>query len=141
MMSFEPVLPNCSMFIRERTAPFLRFCWMERGKEMSNKDNKSRVGERWAAALKKRYGDAHTAKKIAKDFDIEPRTAKSWLGGQAPYAGQIEKAGEKFGLKFLIEVLNPGIPVYDGKDFEKAFEEVKEKIEWIQDQVSVLRRR
>lgn len=65
------------------------------------------IGGRWSAALKRRYPGPHAAKRIAQDFDCEPRTAEAWLSGQAPYAKYLIRAWRKHGHAIIGEVLAP----------------------------------
>ena len=65
------------------------------------------LGHRWAASLKKQFGTKNTAKEIARFFDIEVRTARSWLAGSAPYTKHLWTAGQKLGSGFLAELLTP----------------------------------
>ncbi|WP_428247244.1 hypothetical protein [Ferrovibrio sp.] len=65
------------------------------------------IGPRWAAALRRRYPGAHQAKRIARDFDCETRTAEAWLGGQAPYAKYLMRGWRLHGAALVGEVLAP----------------------------------
>ncbi len=75
--------------------------------EMIKDDITLQIGQRWAECLKKRFSSKNTAKEIAKFFDIEVRTARSWLAGSAPYIKHLWIAGQKLGYGFLADVLTP----------------------------------
>ncbi len=73
------------------------------GEKMSVND----IGLRWAAALREKYMNGCLAKRIARDFNVETRTANSWLQGNAPYAKHLCRAGQLFGPAFVLKVISP----------------------------------
>lgn len=68
--------------------------------------NSEDAGKRWAASLRRRY-PADTAKRIARDFDVYPRTARAWLSGQAPQVKVLIRAWHLHGFAIIAEVLAP----------------------------------
>lgn len=78
-----------------------------KGLDMTKDDITLLMGQRWAASLEKQFGPKNTAKKIARFFDIEVRTARSWLAGSTPYIKHLWVAGQKLGSGFLAELLTP----------------------------------
>lgn len=74
---------------------------------MAKDDINLQIGQRWASALKKRFPERNTVKLVAKSFDIEVRTARSWLEGQAPRCQHLFVAGQKFGMGILFELFSP----------------------------------
>lgn len=84
------------------------------------------IGDRWAAALRRRYIFC-AAKRIAADFGVEVRTAKSWLGGQAPNAIYYSRAWRLHGLDFIVEALAPD-PRFDRQNLDAEFEECRRHI-------------
>lgn len=68
--------------------------------------------QKWSAALRKRYDCAGAAKKIARDFDVSPRTAQGWLCGQGtPFLKYLERGVLLFGFEFLADVLGDVLPL------------------------------
>lgn len=65
------------------------------------------IGQRWAAALRRRYPGGFAAKRIARAFDVDARTAESWLAGQAPFAKYLLRAWRLHGGAMVAEVLAP----------------------------------
>lgn len=65
------------------------------------------IGLRWADALRKKYAGNSAAKRIARDFGIEPRTAAAWMQGGAPYVRHLCRAAELFGAAFVLKVISP----------------------------------
>lgn len=91
------------------------------------KDNISlQLGERWAGALKKHFPERNTTKHIAQFFEIEPRTARSWLDGQAPQLKYLFIAAQKLGADFIAEILDT--PKNKMVNINKALEELESKI-------------
>ena len=103
---------------------------------MTKSDSTIRLGQRWAAALKKRYGKS--AKMIAKDFDVEVRTARSWIEEEkAPYAVNFVKAWEIHGISFINETLNPNQEVSPA-EIQQALTEVRQRLEKLTDEIVLL---
>lgn len=75
--------------------------------EMIKDDITLQIGQRWAECLKKRFSTKNTAKEVARFFNVEVRTARSWLAGSAPYIKHLWIAGQKLGSGFLAELLTP----------------------------------
>lgn len=80
---------------------------MMKGFDMAKSDISLQIGQRWAVALKKRFPERNTVKLVARSFDIEIRTARSWLDGQAPLCKHLFVAGQKFGTGILFELFSP----------------------------------
>lgn len=72
---------------------------------MENIDISLQLGERWAQALKTRFPEKNTAKHIAACFNIETRTARSWLDGQTPILKYLYVAAHKLGVDLVAEIL------------------------------------
>jgi Mg2+ and Co2+ transporter CorA len=71
-------------------------------------DSRENVAARWAAFLHTQYGTRHAAKRISRDFDIENRTAKSWLTGEVtPQLDSFMAAARLFGIAAVLGVLFP----------------------------------
>ncbi len=84
------------------------------------------VGARWADALRRRYIFC-AAKRIAADFDVDVRTAKGWLGGQAPMAAYYQIAWQRFGIDFIVETLSP-FPNVDRQSLDAEFDACRKHI-------------
>jgi transposase-like protein len=96
------------------------------------------VGRRWSNALRQRYPGQHAAKRIARDFDVTPSTAESWLGGQSPYARHFVKAAALFGPAILFDVLAPGLAAPSEDDTRRALAEVKGELDRLGDRLARL---
>lgn len=91
------------------------------------KDNINlQLGQRWATALREEFPERNTAKHIAIFFQIEPRTAQSWLGGQAPQAKYLYIAAQKLGPDFISEILET--PKNKMVNINKVLEELESKL-------------
>lgn len=97
------------------------------------------IGSRWAEALRKRFDSRHTAKQIAKSFNVEVRTAQSWLGGQAPYIKHLWLAGKIFGSVIIAEVLMSENTWLGYAKLESHIEELSLKICQIREDIEQLR--
>lgn len=86
------------------------------------------LGQRWAAALQKRYNQKNAAKAIAKDFDIEVRTAWAWLYGSTPYLKYVWLAAQRFGCDFLAEILTPNVEWEKMVNIDNTLLELEKKI-------------
>lgn len=84
------------------------------------------VGARWAEALRRRYLFC-AAKRIAADFGVDVRTAKNWLGGQAPLAAYYQIAWRLFGIDFIVETLSP-FPNVDRQNLDAEFDACRKHI-------------
>lgn len=74
------------------------------------------VAGRWAALLREHYGMRHATKRIMRDFNVETRTAKSWLSGEVtPQLSSFVTAARLFGITAVLGVLFP-----DTDEFEKS---------------------
>ena len=73
----------------------------ERSKAMANNDITFQLGQRWAELLRRHFA---SAKQVARAFDVEVKTANSWLSGATPYAKYIQIAAEKLGSEFVAEL-------------------------------------
>lgn len=110
------------------------------GREMLNNDITLQIGSRWAASLRKRFGPKNTAKLIAAAFNVEIRTARSWLSGSAPFIKHLYLAGEKFGAVIIAEVLMPNNVWFGYARLENHIEELGLKICQIRDDIHQLRK-
>ncbi|MBQ8347395.1 MAG: hypothetical protein IJY17_07335 [Alphaproteobacteria bacterium] len=103
---------------------------------MTKNDRTVQLGRRWAAALIKRYG--RCAKKIAKDFDVEVRTARSWLNEEkTPFAVNFMRAWEIHGVGFINETLNPNRNI-SNTEIQAELTEVRRKLERLSDEIVLL---
>lgn len=99
-----------------------------KGFEMIKDDISLLLGQRWAAALKKEFNTKNTAKEIARFFDVEVRTARSWLAGSAPYAKHLWVAGQKLGSGFLADLLTPNSKWKKYSDIDEALDLMEKQI-------------
>lgn len=107
-------------------------------RKMLQNDITLQIGERWAAALRRRFDSRHTAKLIANTFNVEIRTARAWLSGAAPFVKHLQRAGEIFGAIIIAEVLLPGSNWHGYARLENSLEELSLKICQIRDEVRQL---
>lgn len=66
----------------------------------------SMVGDRLAAWLRQAYPDAK-AKRVAADFDVDERTAKSWLSGALPKNKHMLAMKQRWGWRFVAFIYQP----------------------------------
>lgn len=101
-------------------SPYLRSLTQIKGsntmsKKVTETQDQLAVAERWAALLRSKYRGGHAAKRIARDFKIETRTAKSWLTGEvSPRLDNFMAAAKVFGIYAVLGVLFP-----DTEEFQK----------------------
>lgn len=134
---FEPALPF-PVVIRISTT-FVLEVWNDtRGIDMvkNTQELYQKVGERWADALRRRYG-ANAAKRIAADFNVNYRTAHGWLSGRPPYAVHYMRGWELFGIDFINETLNPNAPK-SSAEIKEAFAEIRARLANLTDEVVYL---
>lgn len=105
---------------------------------MTKDDISLQIGNRWAAALKKRFPEKNTTKHVARAFNVELRTARSWLEGQAPYCKHIFKAGQKFGLAMIEEILFPDTKMMS---IDEMLISLEEKIYQLLDDIQTISKR
>lgn len=107
--------------------------------DMTKDDITLQLGERWAEALKKYFGNKNTAKEIARTFDVEIRTARGWLYGSAPYIKYIYIAGQKLGAKFIAEFLTPNSLWITYSNIDEALEKLEKEICQLRNQIETLK--
>ncbi len=107
--------------------------------DMTKDDITLQLGERWAQALKKYFGNRNAAKEIARTFDVEVRTARGWLDGSAPYIKYIYIAGQKIGAKFVAEFLTPNSLWSTYSDIDEALEKLEKEICQLRRQIETLK--
>ena len=95
---------------------------------MQKDDITFQLGCRWAELLKKYFGKQNTAKLIARTFNVELRTAKSWLYGSAPYLKYVYIAGQKLGEGFVAELLYPNAKWKTYFDIDKELDKMEKSI-------------
>lgn len=83
------------------------------------------VGRRWAAALRRRWGS--NAKLVARALGANVRTAESWLGGQAPGAEVLARAGA-LDPAIVLEVLAPGSKLAAAASVDAALAAVEARL-------------
>lgn len=103
----QAYINNYLNFFSSKLSPTPTVLTIYRGIVMARDDISLQIGSRWATALKKRFPEKNTTKHVARAFDIELRTARSWLEGQAPYCKYLFLAGQKFGMGIIEEILFP----------------------------------
>lgn len=99
-----------------------------KGFDMTKDDITLQFGQRWAEALKKEFGNQNTAKQVARVFDVEVRTARSWLYGSAPYVKHLWIAGQKLGSGFLADLLTPNKKWKTYTNIDKALDLMEKQI-------------
>lgn len=87
------------------------------------------IGLRWAEALRKKYAGNCAAKRIARDFGVEPRTASAWMQGGAPYVRHLCRAAEMFGVAFVVRVIAPNSVFADVADVDQALGALRRQID------------
>lgn len=87
------------------------------------------IGLRWADALRKKYAGNCAAKRIARDFGVEPRTASAWMQGGAPYVRHLCRAAELFGVAFVISIVAPDSIFADLADVDQAVGTLRRQID------------
>ena len=107
--------------------------------DMIKDDITLQLGERWAQALKKYFGNRNTAKEVARTFDVEVRTARGWLDGTAPYIKYIYVAGQKLGAKFVAEFLTPNSLWITYSSIDEALEKLEKEICQLRNQIEALK--
>ena len=133
----NPALPF-PYIVRISNSFFLEIWFKRGGMEMAKitQNLHQQVGERWANALRRRFG-ANAAKRFAADFNVNYRTAHGWLSGRPPYAVHYIRAWELFGLEFINETLNPRAPK-SAAEIKQAFAEVRRRLEDLKNDVVLL---
>ena len=111
-----------------------------RGFEMTKDDITLLLGQRWADALKKKFGKRNAAKEIARFFDIEVRTARSWLAGSTPYIKYLWLAGQKLGSGFIAEILTPDNKCKTYADIDEALDIMGKQICQLREEIRSLKK-
>lgn len=128
----------------ESDGPTLRFqLWRNgAGKDMVDVTDgltgKEAIGTRWAAWLKRTYSGPHKAKRIARDLNVQVRTAEGYLAGQIPYAPVFVTAAQVHGPAVLFEVLAPNLVPPTQAESQRAINELKDKLDALGDQICFL---
>lgn len=79
-----------------------------KGRKMLNAEAISYgVGQRASAWLRQAYPGDSRAKRIARDFECDERTAKSWLAGERPANRHWDQMVARWGRAFLAFVYQP----------------------------------
>lgn len=104
------------------------------------KDNITlQLGARWAALLKKHFGNKNTAKEVARCFDVEVRTARGWLDGSAPYIKYIYVAGQKLGSRFLADFISPNTKWNTYSNIDETLEKLEKEICQLRSEIARLK--
>jgi hypothetical protein len=115
----------------------------EGGSSMGATTEMIRLGDRWAAALKRRYPGrlpgSLDAKRCAQAFEVSPRTAESWAAGQGPRVENIERAWLLHGAAFAAEVLSPGEDIERLARMDQMVDELETKFEAMGREIKQLR--
>lgn len=102
-----------------------------KGKDMGKNTEtiqSAEIGRRWACALRKRFA-ANRAKLIAKAFNVEVKTAESWLaGGGGPQAKHLCTAWRLFGAQIVAEVIAPGSSWESGAQADAILNDIEAKL-------------
>ena len=134
----QPASPSCV------TQPQ---CATTKGKTMSKHGNgfhenagpcNGDYGQRWAGFLRQRYTGTCAAKRIARDFECEPRTATAWLGGQPPHIRHLARAGQVFGPVAIAAVLFPDTTYFLSADMHDAIGVLQARIDDIKNKLGAL---
>lgn len=112
-----------------------------KGYEMVKDDITLQLGQRWAEALRQKFGSKNTAKKIAHVFDVEVRTARSWLEGAAPFIKYIYVAGQKLGSGFVADILTPDNKWKTFCNIDEALDEMEKQICQLRNEIKSLQER
>lgn len=129
-----PLVPQRTLQKRVATLCHLLSADAE-GKAMITIDVGLPLGDRWQAALRRRY-PVHAAKAIAADFGVEVRTAAAWLAGQPPYAKYLMQAWQLHGSAIIWEVL---CPVETEQPVESALENIERQLSALSSDLARLR--
>lgn len=97
------------------------------------------VGRRWATALRARYPERDTAKHIARAFGVDPRTAQSWLSGQAPQIRHLAQAAVLHGAALIGEVLVPDTALHLEARIEATLTETERLLDRMRADLEALR--
>ncbi len=95
------------------------------GKTMSATD----VGLRWARELRRQYGGTAAAKRIARDFGVEVRTAAAWMQGGVPFVRHLCRAADLFGAAFVLRVLSPDSELAGCADVDQAIDVLRRRVD------------
>ncbi len=102
-------------------------------------DESAIVGARWAGVLHELYRGRDTAKRIARDFAVEPRTAKAWLGGQAPFAKYLVRLGRLYGPSLVLQILAADPHAHAPARVLSALDEIEHRLKSAAGMIAVLR--
>lgn len=106
---------------------------------MAKDDISFQLGQRWAELLRKYFGRQNTAKAVAAAFNVELRTARSWLDGSAPYIKYLWVAGQKLGGSFIAELLTPNTKWLNYFNIDKELDEMEKCICKLRDEIEALK--
>lgn len=105
-----------------------------------DRDESAAIGRRWANLLDILYPPPYQEIYIARAFDVLPRTARSWLGGQAPFAKYLARAARLHGPGLLQQVLAPDAPSHTQARLAQALDEIDARLAQVRDAFTVLKR-
>lgn len=112
-----------------------------KGKDMGKNTEtiqSAEIGRRWACALRKRFA-ANRAKLIAKAFNVEVKTAESWLAGGSPYAKHLCTAWRLFGAQIVAEVIAPGSSWESGAQADAILNDIEAKLAYLGEKIVYLK--
>lgn len=102
-------------------------------------DESITIGARWSAVLQELYRGRYTAKRIARDFAVEPRTARAWLAGQAPYAKYLVRLGRLWGASLVLQILAADAHAHPEARVRSALDEIDHRLKSAAGMIAVLR--
>jgi hypothetical protein len=108
-------------------------------RRLAEREGEDGIGERWAAALRRRYPDRARAKRIARDMCVEIRTAEGWLAGQAPQVKALWRAALVHGPAIVTEVLLPGTSLDQQARVDSGLLELEQRLDALRREISTLR--
>lgn len=97
------------------------------------------VGERWAAALRRRFAVPYAAKVIARELERDVRTVESWLGGQAPYLHVVVEVAVRLRDPLLLFEIAGLAPPSD-MQVAARLDEIKRDLDALGGRIAALRR-
>jgi hypothetical protein len=92
------------------------------------------VGQRTAAWLRQQYPNAH-AKRIARDFNVDERTAKSWLAGKPPSTDYWHSCVARWGKGFVAFVYAPYFDWAEQARLEVEIETIQSRLDELREKV------
>ena len=99
------------------------------------------VGLRWARELRRQYGGTSAAKRIARDFGVEVRTAAAWMQGGVPFVRHLCRAADLCGAAFVLRVLSPDSELAGCADVDQAIDVLRRRVDDLNRRIARLKGR